>query len=332
MKNSFLKVENLSIGYKSKKKTLVLYESLSFSLNRGEFVCLLGPNGAGKSTLLRTITGGQLSFDGRVIVNNQDLTFLSKKEIAKHFAVVLTDSVLVDNMSVLDLVAMGRYPYTDYWGNLKAEDWDIVEESIVLCGIEDLKYRHLNSLSDGERQKVMIAKALAQDTPLIILDEPTAFLDFPSKMEIIAILRDLTIHKNKIILMSTHDMELALQMSDKIWLLNKNYGFKQGTPEDLILQGKINLFFDKGNVGFNPLSGKFELKTTANRKINLQGGELQRKWLNSALAKINIKGVEGKDFPLISASQNNYLYYKDKESILFQTNSIEELISFIRTL
>jgi len=170
------------------------------------------------------------------------LTDYTDKQLATVIGVVLTEKCSLRNMTVEELVGMGRSPYTGFWGNLSKEDKNTVNDTIELVRIEDLKYRMVHTLSDGERQKVMIAKALAQETPVIFLDEPTAFLDFPSKVEIMQLLHHLSRSTNKTIFLSTHDLELALQIADKIWLMDKANGVTIGTPEDLSIDGCLSNF------------------------------------------------------------------------------------------
>ena len=244
-----VRLENLSIGYKGKNDTKVVAEGICTGINGGELTCLLGANGVGKSTLLRTLSAFQPKLGGDIFIMDREIGTYSDKELSKTIGVVLTEKCDVRNMSARDLIGMGRSPYTGFWGTLDKEDSRIVEESIALVKIENLASRMVHTLSDGERQKVMIAKALAQQTPVIFLDEPTAFLDFPSKVEIMQLLHQLTRETGKTIFLSTHDLELALQIADKIWLMDKQHGITIGTPEDLALEGHLSNFL--------PVKGSF---------------------------------------------------------------------------
>jgi iron complex transport system ATP-binding protein len=181
----------------------------------------------------------------------RNLRDYTDKELPKVIGVVLTDKADVRNMTVEDLVGLGRSPYTGFWGTLHAQDRRIVDEAMEMVGITDLRDRMIQTLSDGERQKVMIAKALAQQTPVIFLDEPTAFLDFPSKVEIMQLLRNLSRTMGKTIFMSTHDLELALQLSDTIWLMDQTNGVITGTPHKLATDGSLNRFFSQRGISFN---------------------------------------------------------------------------------
>ena len=178
---------------------------------------------------------------------------------------------MLRNMTVEELVGMGRSPYTGFWGRLRGRDREIVKESISLVKIENLTHRMVHTLSDGERQKVMIAKVLAQETPVIFLDEPTAFLDFPSKVEIMQLLHRLTRQTGKTIFLSTHDMELALQLADKIWLMDKEGGIATGTPEDLSLDGSLSGFFARKGIVFDTEIGLFRIDNQYDAQIRLTG-------------------------------------------------------------
>ena len=202
-------LQNLSTGYHGRHRTHVVAQHISAQLEVGCLTCLLGPNGAGKSTLLRTLANFQPAIEGRMLLDGQSLERYTPREIARCIGVVLTERPNVGDMTVEELVAMGRSPYTGFWGGLQAEDRMAVNEAIGLVGIEVLRRRRVQSLSDGERQKVMIAKVLAQQTPIIFLDEPTAFLDFPSKVEMMLLLRRLAHEMQKTVFLSTHDLELA---------------------------------------------------------------------------------------------------------------------------
>lgn len=202
----------LTVGYRGHR----VVEDISLSLPCGRLVCLLGPNGAGKSTLLRTLCGFQPPIAGTVTISGSDITTMSAAEVARLVSVVLTDRPLTPSLTAAEMVGMGRAPYTGFWGRLSDEDRRLVSEAMQTVGIAPLATRRMGRLSDGERQKVMIAKALAQHTPVIVLDEPTAFLDYPSKVAVMKTLARLAHDEGKTILMSTHDLELAAQLGDEL--------------------------------------------------------------------------------------------------------------------
>lgn len=202
----------LTVGYRGHR----VVEDISLSLPCGRLVCLLGPNGAGKSTLLRTLCGFQPPIEGTVTISGSDITTMSAAEVARLVSVVLTDRPLTPSLTAAEMVSMGRAPYTGFWGRLSDDDRRLVSEAMQTVGIDSLATRRMGRLSDGERQKVMIAKALAQHTPVIVLDEPTAFLDYPSKVAVMKTLARLAHDEGKTILMSTHDLELAAQLGDEL--------------------------------------------------------------------------------------------------------------------
>ena len=239
-------LEHLTIGYAGKQ----VASNLQATLQAGEFTCLLGPNGVGKSTLLRTLSGFLRPLEGCVRLNGRDISGLTPHERAGQIGVVLTTKPDAGHITVAELVGMGRYPYTGFFGTLRNRDRRIVDEALALVGIETLKTRLMGTLSDGERQKTMIAKALAQQTPVIFLDEPTAFLDFPSKVETMQLLRRLAHELHKTILLSTHDIEQALQVSDRLWLMDSG-ALHVGSPRQLAADGSLSRFIQHGNIRFD---------------------------------------------------------------------------------
>ncbi len=250
---SSLRLHHLSTGYRQK----VVARGLNATLEGGQLTCLLGPNGAGKSTLLRTLCAFQPPLEGRIEIDGCDIDTLTPKDVSTRIAVVLTDRVDVHGLRVSDLVGMGRMPYTGFWGRLQDADHEAVAEAIRLVGIEALANREVDTLSDGERQKVMIAKALAQQTPVILLDEPTAFLDFPSKVEMMLLLRRLAHDTGRAILLSTHDLDMALQTADTLWLLSQSEGLAMGTPQQLAESDQLSRFFQSPHMRFAKLSMRF---------------------------------------------------------------------------
>ena len=228
-----IRLSNLAIGYPGKHSVKIVAEGISESLQSGELTCLIGENGAGKSTLLRTLSGFLPALSGEISIMGKPLRAYREKELATVIGVVLTEKTNLQNMTVAELVGMGRSPYTGFWGRLSAKDRQKVDEALSLVGIGWLRERMVQTLSDGERQKVMIAKALAQETPIIFLDEPTAFLDYPSKVEILHLLHRLSQEMGKTIFLSTHDLELALRVADRVWLMKKGEPVQTGSPKNL---------------------------------------------------------------------------------------------------
>lgn len=246
-----INIDNLSIGYRVKGGNKTVAEGLTVSLPEGRLTCLIGYNGAGKSTLLRTLAGFQPKLGGNIYIGGREISDYSGRELSRTVSVVLTSKPDVMNMTVREIVALGRTPYTGYWGTLGDEDRRIVDDSMRQVGIDRLAERMSGTLSDGERQKMMIAKALAQQTPLIILDEPTAFLDYPSKVETMLLLVRLCRETGKTIFMSTHDLELALQTADMLWLMTPGRGIHTGTPHQLADSGDLSEFIERSGIVFH---------------------------------------------------------------------------------
>lgn len=257
-KEVLLRIEKLDSGYSSKKQPIVISRQLSATLEKGQFIAILGPNGAGKSTLMKTILGHLKPLSGKLFWKGQPLDQMSVKQIAHCMSAVLTDKIDDRYLTAYDVVSTGRYPYGSLTGKLSLEDKEIISSSMESTGVTSLAERRFYSLSDGEKQKTMIARAIAQKTPLICLDEPTAFIDSPGKVSIMQLLKNLTSNKTKSVLLTTHDSELAMQFADELWLVGKNHTFVSGTPAALIENGHINNLFDQEGVKFNPKTLRFE--------------------------------------------------------------------------
>ncbi|MBQ8990133.1 MAG: ABC transporter ATP-binding protein [Prevotella sp.] len=251
MERDSIQLRNLGIGYQTKHGVKSVAGGISGAIRSGELTCLLGANGVGKSTLLRTLSAFQPKTGGEILIEGRELSTYTDKELSRRIGVVLTEKPDVRNMSVRELVSLGRSPYTGFWGTYSKEDLHVVDKAIALVGIEDLSRRMVHTLSDGERQKVMIAKALAQQTPVIYLDEPTAFLDYPSKVEVLQLLRRISREAGKIIFLSTHDVELALQLADTIWLMNRGEAVAIGSPRQLAQEGALGRFIERDGITFD---------------------------------------------------------------------------------
>ena len=240
-------LNDLTIGYHHN----CIAAHLQATLSAGTLTCLLGSNGMGKSTLLNTMSGALPPLGGTVDIVGKSIAAYSAKALAKQMSIVLTRPITVQQLCVNELVALGRYPYTDHWGRLTSHDETIVMESLSLVGMQAFSQRKVGTLSDGERQKVMIAKALAQQTPTILLDEPTAFLDFPSKIDMLKLLKHLAHRLQKTILLSTHDLAFALKMADNLWLMQAGK-LHEGTPKQLADTGLLANYIHQKDVTFNP--------------------------------------------------------------------------------
>jgi len=249
-KDIILSTKDLSIGYRSRKEKLYIASGLNLELHQGEMVCLMGINGIGKSTLLRTITGVQKELSGEIFIQGKDLRSLEPNEIAKKISVVLTERIPSNNLTVYELIALGRQPYTNWLGSLSAKDKEQISFAIEQTGLENLLDKKCDTLSDGQLQRVMICRALAQNTEIIFLDEPTAHLDIQHKIEIFKILANLAHQLGKSILISTHEIQFGVQMSDKLWLMTRE-GIIAGTPDEMIQSNNINKIFDTDQIRFD---------------------------------------------------------------------------------
>lgn len=234
----YLKTVNLSIGYSEDK---ALIKDISIELTSGKMVGLIGQNGVGKSTLIRTLCGLQKPLNGSITIDGKSIHEFSPKEIAKQISVVLTGKPESLNLSVVDLITLGRFPYSRWLGTLKKEDKEKIEESISLMEINYIAHKRLFELSDGQLQKVMIARALAQDTSIIILDEPTSHLDLKNKIEVLELLKKIS-SSGKSVLISTHEIQLTAQVCDEFWCADFNNPFVIGSPSDLIKKGSVHQY------------------------------------------------------------------------------------------
>ncbi|MFZ0597286.1 MAG: ABC transporter ATP-binding protein, partial [Flavobacterium sp.] len=253
MKN-ILETSNLTIGYKSKKATVTIAENLNLNLKSGKLISLIGANGIGKSTLLRTITGIQQSLKGEVLLNDKNINSYKPLDLAQNLSLVLTEKLPPSNLSVFELVALGRQPYTNWIGTLTETDIEKVQEALALTQIEHLAQKKHYEISDGQLQKVLIARALAQDTPLIILDEPTTHLDLLHKVSLFKLLKKLTQETQKCILFSTHDIDLAIQLSDEMIIMTTDL-IVQDEPCYLISKGSFATLFKDENIVFDADKG-----------------------------------------------------------------------------
>jgi len=254
-----LKTENLSIGYASNKGETVIASSINLKLYKGDLVGLVGANGIGKSTLLRTLTTVQNPLHGSIFINNKNITSYQPVDLAKAMSLVLTEPIASKNLSVFELVALGRQPYTNWIGTISESDLIEIHKALKLTNIEDLKHKKCFELSDGQMQKVLIARALAQDTDLIILDEPTTHLDVYHKAYILKLLQKLAKETQKTILFSSHEIDLAIQLCDKMIVMTKE-GVQTDDPCNLILKGAFNKLFPKDLIVFDEKTGSFRVK------------------------------------------------------------------------
>lgn len=291
-----IELRHLRTGYTERRRSVVISPDLSLSILPGEIVMLMGPNGSGKSTLMHTMAGLLPPLAGEVELGEKPLSSLTMKEVARQLSLVLTERIPAGNMDVWEVVTIGRYPYTGFRGVLSAEDKRICEEALTTCRLTELRERIFDTLSDGEKQRVMIARALAQETPLILLDEPTAHLDLPSRLEVTTMLRTLAHKLGKSILISTHELDLALGWADTIWLLDRSGAITAKAPEDLILDGDIERVFGDPRLRFDQERGEFSIAEEPGQQIHLTGEGLRYSWTCRALHRLGYGIISG-DLP-----------------------------------
>lgn len=331
-KQEYISAKGISIGYPKtrNRKENPLYEDLSFSLYQGELVCLLGVNGAGKSTLLRTISASQPTLKGSIYLENRDISTYSEKELSQHLGLVLTDKTSAGGLLVRELVELGRYPYTGFFGQLTEQDNEVVQKAMEDVRIAHKANSYVAELSDGERQKAMIAKSLAQECPFVILDEPTAFLDIESRIEIMTLLHFLTKSQNKTILLSTHDVDTALLLADRLWLLSKEKGLESGVTEDIIISGKIEEFFKSENILFDKKTGSFLPKRISDRKVYIKAEGYLFHWTKNLLERCGFEYTndENNSFSIVAQDRNSIIIETEEDRL--ECKDFESLSDFLR--
>ena len=283
-----LETSGLSVGYRNGRRRVVILEDLDLVVAPGELVCLVGPNGSGKSTLLRTVAGMQPALAGAARLLGDDVAALAPADRARRLAVVLTDPVDVGAMSARELVGLGRYPYTDWSGRLSEADWHTVEWAMASTGSTALASRHVAELSDGERQRVLLARALAQEPALLALDEAVAFIDVPRRVELVQILRNLARECGLAVLLTTHDLDLAIRHADTLWLLEPGPDgstLHAGGPEDLVLAGAVGRAFTSEEVAFDLQRGVFVPTPAHLASVSVQGSGLEAEWTRRAMER-----------------------------------------------
>lgn len=329
-----LNIDDLGIGYSVKKdQNNILFNNINLTAKSGELIALIGKNGIGKSTLLRNIAGLQEPIHGKVSYYNQLLKNYKRSEFAKMVSFVSTEIVHVNNLKVFDLVALGRFPHTNWMGKLQTEDIVRSNDAIDMVGMNKYLNKNVDEISDGERQRVMIARTLAQDTKVIVLDEPTAFLDLPNKYEIVHLLNKLSKEEDKTVIFSTHDLNIAIQEADKIWLMLDDK-IVEGAPEDLILNEMFNKLFEESNLSFDRLKGDFRMKRKHSEKIGLIGEGVNYNWTKKALERLNFsveKGNASIQYIKVDIVNEKCLWQLFENKNIFEFNSIYELSLHLKT-
>lgn len=288
----YLSTTQLHIGYQQEGRETCVARTPEMEICSGDFICLLGPNGTGKSTLIRTLSGIQAPLKGSVQLNNQPLDQLSLRERARNVSVVLTEMPSPGMLDAHSLVALGRHPYSGRFGILGRKDRERIAWALQAVDASNLENRQVAQLSDGERQKLLIARALAQETPLMLLDEPTAFLDLPRQIELMLTLRKLAGRERMGILLSTHNLDLALRFAGRIWLLHEGGTIMQGYPEELAMNGEISHTFSSKEAKWQVERGTFSVQTNPDLRAAVQGNDSFKLWTQHALERIGFTIVE----------------------------------------
>ena len=314
-------ITDLEIGYANKK----IADQINLSLNTGELVCLLGQNGVGKSTLLRTLANLQEPLSGRLEISSSDIQQMDRRELAKKLGIITTEKIGMSNMTVRELVALGRYPYTNWIGKESDEDKAIIDDAIAKCKINYIEHSKLSAISDGQFQKAMVARVLAQDTDIILMDEPTAHLDVVNRVEMFRLLQEIKNETGKAILISTHELDLSIQFADQLWLMNFNFPIITGTPEDLCLQGDLEKIFFHEEFHLDRRTGQIKMKLEPSICFNIIGEEKAVYWVQRALERNGYgNAAEGKTIEV--SSENDILVWSyDGQSGNYIQNLIETI-------
>jgi iron complex transport system ATP-binding protein len=326
-----LKLSDLSVGYRvSRARHHTVAAGIQQEIRSGQLVCLIGPNGAGKSTLMRTMGGMQAPLAGSVLLDGSDLHRMSKNDLARRVSVVLTSKIGLGQLTAWDLAALGRLPFTNWSGRLTPNDEEIVAAALRDAGALAFSDRLVAELSDGERQKVLLARALAQQPKLMILDEITAFLDLPRRIEVMTILRDLVRSGDRAILLSTHDLELALSMAASLWLLPKDGPLVSGAPEDLVLNGAFARAFAAEGLDFNAMTGGFTTSKPGGRIVGVSGSGPAVVWTRRALERAGWTPVEAAPLshPHVDVEQNTRVEWRLRAAERVETHhTVESLLA-----
>jgi iron complex transport system ATP-binding protein len=328
--DKIIELDSLEIGFISGKTKRLLLPPFSAKARRGELIAVIGRNGIGKSTLLRTITGLQPSLNGSLLIESRDIRDYSRKELAEKAGYISTEIIRVSNLSVYDLAAQGRFPHTNWYGRIDPVNHEAIVEALSKAGMTDFSERMVTELSDGERQRAMIAMVLAQDAIIMVMDEPTAFLDIRSRFEIMHLLHQLTREKGKTIIFSTHDFDTAVSEADKIWLM-LNDRFSEGAPEDLILSGAINSLFDEAVVRFNSHNGTFMTGREIKGAIAVTGEGDLKFWTERAVVRSGYSVAKsGSSTSIFTPDKNNSSWRVKATGCSLSFNSLYSLSSWLR--
>jgi len=334
VKDTVMELRSLTAGYKKEGILFPLVGPLNISACCGELIAIIGRNGIGKSTLLKTIAGLLKPLEGDVIIKGRKINEFRRSELAETVGYISTEQIKVDSMKVTELVELGRYPYTPWSGRLSAADNEKVLLAMDKTGILDLKERFINELSDGERQKAMIARLIAQDTDILIMDEPVAFLDIKNKYEIIHLLRSLTREKNKTVIFSGHDLSLIMAQSDRIWMIAEGKIY-DGSPEDMVLKGFMNKLFDDNDFIFSESDATFRIKKEFKSEVRIIGDGINRLWTEKAVNRAGFVVVNHETSISVTVDRDDeglYWIYKSDNNESAKLRTVYELIKRLRSL
>jgi len=321
-------INNLTIGYRKRSSDDILLSQVSSEIHAGELIAVIGRNGTGKSTLIRTLSGLHEPLGGSIMIDGNDHKSFTVVERAKKISFVSTEIVQLNHMRVFELVALGRHPYTGWLGNLNSADRKIISKAIDSVGLQSKAEEFMSQISDGERQRAMIARALAQDTSILLLDEPTAFLDILHRHELVHLLYSLTRKENKTIIFSSHDLQIAMNVADRIWLLNEKEMI-QGAPEDVMLSRHLSMIYDGENYQFDEKNINLTLKRESSGKIGLSGDENRYKDLTiKAMERVGWEVTTDQDiipFVTIDVIDDKPVWFLRNISGKIQLSSLYEL-------
>ncbi len=326
-----LSLNGLEIGFGSAGSQRILLPPLNEKAYQGELIAVIGRNGVGKSTLLRTVAGLQPVLSGGLTIEGIDINSYPRARLSEKVGYISTEIVRVSNMTVYDLVSQGRFPYTGWFGKIGQADDTVILDSIEKAGLKDLVYRPVNHLSDGERQRAMIAMVLAQDADLMVMDEPTAFLDISAKFDILHIMHELASSRGKTILFSTHDLGMAVSQADRIWLL-RDEGMQSGSPEDLMLKGAFDSLFDASRVKFNMEDGTFRIRSIEKGVMKVAGNGQEKLWTEKALIRAGYRIARSGDVPVVEVINSSSVKWVVRtDGLAEEFGSLYDLVNWLRT-
>lgn len=321
---AILQTHDMAVGFGQGSKRTTLLKGLNLKLEQGSLVALLGRNGAGKSTLIRAITCDNAPIEGSVEIDGNPASNITKHQLSRLVALVATERIMGGAFTISELVALGRQPHTGFLGRLSKHDKEVVSQCLEAVGISHKAQQHVASLSDGERQKAMIAKALAQETPIIVLDEPTAFLDVASRIETMQLLHKLAHEQNKAVLLSSHDISQSLLLADELWVITSDHEVVTGTTEQVVMSGAMDRVFGDTSIFFNGNLCDYEaqLPTVATVRINCDDNNLAR-CMTNALLRNGIAVDETSDI-IIKVDDVNHITLPDGKI----ARSVKEVVKY----